>query len=166
MNVPTWRLQKGGSFIPQNKKEKRFGWSRRENPKESERNKNMIRRRRENLGEKERDRERDFSFSFSLFLFLFICFFLFKFFFFLHGAVSVTVYINGVSLSDVTSLGFKTESWAGWRLLIQRLYVGSDRCIASDLLALFCLLAFIFIIIHYYYILFRIIWIIIIKLIG
>lgn len=103
LNVPTWRLQRGGRFIP-----------RKMEPNDSEKKRKEMEpprkpmKVRENLGE-EKKKERDFSFSFSFFslslsdffrsfsFFLYFCFLL---------LLSFSFYINGVNPSDATSLGF------------------------------------------------------------
>lgn len=103
---------------------------------------------------RDRERERDFSFSLSFFFcFFFFLKILFCFSLFLFYDLSYRCGVcNGlykrslVSVLTVTwrLLVFKRNWWAGKRLLI---YVGSDGCKASDLLALFCLVAFIYLII-------------------
>ena len=80
LNVPTWRLQRGGRFIPRkmepnDSEKKKRGDGAAEKTNESERK--YDRRRRERIWEKKKKKEKDFSFSsFSLSDFFQIFFFL------------------------------------------------------------------------------------------
>jgi len=140
LNAPTWRLQKGGRFIPRKLEKTIWGRnrrrrSRRENQGKWERNIFLI----GEYGRRRRKREKRDFFNFSLLFWFFLSFYknsflLLSLLSLSRCAMSVTVYINGVirpKWRESLSLGFFFNGKMSWLTTVnwgESIYVGSDRC--------------------------------------